>query len=449
MNILVTHQFAPNLGGSYLYTKELTDALKINHKLVVINGHEIDHNFDFEIQSIEIIRDMNFDLIIIMQSQHFKDQNIKIKNARIINIIHSEVYDLDNPLIHNRAKYIAVRNEIKEHLIKNFNIDPSKITTLINPINKNYYSSEESSEESSELDDFYNEKFGLFACGNIGQIRWKAAIDFALFCRELNYKSLLMAPTNKEIKNEFDKFYDRVIDPAKNVNKIMQKAQISGGILKGRTYWEAKLCGKPVIEYMVNPEGDILNEIYETAPTEHEINQIKKNTDPEYIANEIIKISNIEEKFNINEYFDAIYNLGEKYDFLDTTQINPTTLSNYWYQSYMNQSEIENLLNFYQILQHAQNNRYEQILIIQNNSEINNEVSEIFYDKFNLFKSDWQILIFSDDFSGIALKQEIYIELKNNIDLKFSLDRCLSRLISKYKTYVFKEKLIKHKNLGH
>jgi hypothetical protein len=287
MKILVTHEFIPNFGGSYFYTKELTDVLKIDHNVIIINGNIITHNFNINIESLDDIRNIDFDLIIIMQAQHFKSLNIKIKNSKIVNIIHSEVYKLDNPLIHNKAKYISVRDEIKQHLIKNFNIKPENITTLINPINKKFYSND----HLNKLDNFYNEKFGLFACGFLGQLRWQAAIDFALFCKELNYKSLLMASINEETKKEFNKFYDRIIPPSENINLFMQKAQISGGILKGRTYWEAKLCGKPVIEYMVNPQGDVLCEIYEEKPTPEEIEQIKIMTDPENLAKNILKIA--------------------------------------------------------------------------------------------------------------------------------------------------------------
>lgn len=287
MKILVTHEFIPNFGGSYFYTKELTDVLKIDHNVIIINGNIITHNFNINIESLDDIRNIDFDLIIIMQAQHFESLNIKIKNSKIVNIIHSEVYQVDNPLIHNKAKYISVRDEIKQHLIKNFNIKPENITTLINPINKKYYSND----QLNKLDNFYNEKFGLFACGSLGEIRWKAAIDFAFFCKELNYKSLLMASLNEETKKEFYKFYDRIIPPSENVNLFMQKAQISGGILKGRTYWEAKLCGKPVIEYMVNPQGDVLYEIYEEKPTPEEIEQIKIMTDPENLAKTILKIA--------------------------------------------------------------------------------------------------------------------------------------------------------------
>jgi hypothetical protein len=70
MNILITHQFTDLYGGSFIYTKELANVLKIDHQIVVINDCQIDHNFDLEINSLYEIRSIDFDLIIIMQAQH-------------------------------------------------------------------------------------------------------------------------------------------------------------------------------------------------------------------------------------------------------------------------------------------------------------------------------------------------------------------------------------------
>ena len=49
MNILITHAFLPRIGGSYLYTEELTNALRKNHNVVTINDYVIDHNFRWSI----------------------------------------------------------------------------------------------------------------------------------------------------------------------------------------------------------------------------------------------------------------------------------------------------------------------------------------------------------------------------------------------------------------
>jgi hypothetical protein len=150
MNILITHQFYTIHGGSFLYTQEISNVLKLNHNVITVNDNYIDHNFDIDISCLDDVRNINFDLIIIMQAEHFKTLNIKIKNARIVNIIHSEVYDCDIPLINNRVKYIAVREEIKDYLIKRFNIRHDKISVLLNPINKKIYQI-----SSEELGDFY------------------------------------------------------------------------------------------------------------------------------------------------------------------------------------------------------------------------------------------------------------------------------------------------------
>jgi hypothetical protein len=438
MNILITHQFYTLHGGSFIYTQEISNLLKFNHDVVTINDNHIDHNFDIEIICLDDVRKINFDLIIIMQAGHFKTLDIKINNARIVNIIHSEVYDCDLPLINNRVKYIAVRQEIKDYLINRFNISPDKITILLNPISKKFYEI-----STEQLDDFYEKKFGIFVCSSLGQIRHKAIVDFALFCHELNYKSLLVAPVENELKNNIEKIYDKILEPCDDINKYVQKSQVCGGILKGRTYWEAKLCGKPTVEYMVDSNGNILDEIHEMQPSEEELKEIKNATDPKYVANKILEIANIENNFILDEYFNIIYNLSEKNNFLHTKQIKPIEIDNYLNYNIMNKIDMENILNYNQVLLHANFNKYENIMIIQNNSVIKENINKVFYDKFNLFKSDWEILIFSSDFSGVALTRNVYIELLENIKATITFDHCLTTLISKYKTYIFKDNLIK------
>lgn len=437
MNILITHQFYTIHGGSFLYTQEISNVLKLNHNVITVNDNYIDHNFDIDISCLDDVRNINFDLIIIMQAEHFKTLNIKIKNARIVNIIHSEVYDCDIPLINNRVKYIAVREEIKDYLIKRFNIRHDKISVLLNPINKKIYQI-----SSEELGDFYEKKFGVFVCSSLGQVRHKAIVDFAVFCNELNYKSVLIAPLNIELKNNIKKIYDKILEPCDDANKYIQKSQICGGILKGRTYWEAKLCNKPTVEYMVDSHGNILDEIHEMQPSEEELYEIKRITEPNYIAGKILEIANIENNFILNEYFSVIYNLGEKNNFLHTKQIKPIVIDDYVNSNIMDKTDMENIINYSQLLLHAEFNNYENIMIIQNNSKIKENINKVFCEKFNIFKNDWEILIFSSDFSGVALKDNVYVELLNNLNLKVTFDQCLTELVSVYKTYVFKDNLI-------
>ena len=138
-------------------------------------------------------------------------------------------------------------------------------------------------------DDFVKNKFGIFACGSLAQIRLNAAIEFSHHCRENKIKSLFVGNTHNEAKDNLNQFYDKIIDATPNINYYMKHAAICGGIQKGRTYWEAKLLGKPVLEYMVESNGEIIYEIYEKSPTYEELKNIKEITHPEYVVNQIIE----------------------------------------------------------------------------------------------------------------------------------------------------------------
>jgi hypothetical protein len=52
-----------------------------------------------------------------------------------ISTIHSEVIDLEKPVKHESIKkYIAIRPEIKDHLIDNFDIEENNIDIIYNPV---------------------------------------------------------------------------------------------------------------------------------------------------------------------------------------------------------------------------------------------------------------------------------------------------------------------------
>lgn len=282
MKILIT--LLPAAGGAYLYTEELYKELIKNHKVFYINGKELKTNSLLQFKSLELLKNINFDLIIIMQSDHYKKLNINFESNKIINIIHSEVYDVDHPLLLENIKYVAVREEISKYLINNFNINKNLILTLLNPINKDFYIKIDDLQ-----DDFVKNKFGIFACGSLAQIRLNAAIEFSHYCRENKIKSLFVGTIYNEAKENLYQFYDKILDATPNVNYYMKHATICGGIQKGRTYWEAKLLGKPVCEYMVESNGEIIYEIYEKSPTLEELEKIKKYTNPEYITNQIFE----------------------------------------------------------------------------------------------------------------------------------------------------------------
>ena len=86
------------------------------------------------------VSEVDFDIIHI---QH------KPVSERIVNLyptidkiaaIHSEVIELEDPVIHESIKhYVAIRPEIKEHLINKFEIPENKISVIYNPVDKNKF----------------------------------------------------------------------------------------------------------------------------------------------------------------------------------------------------------------------------------------------------------------------------------------------------------------------
>jgi hypothetical protein len=221
-----------------------------------------------------------------MQSEHYINLNLDFKKTKKVNIIHSEYNYIDAPLMDEFTKYVAIREEIQNRLIDKFLIDPRKIKIILNPINTSFYNFQ----FDENLDNFFIEKkFGIFVSSYWNRFRFKAMIDFALFCKEMNLHCVLVTScTSNEDLEILNQLYDKIIEPTKNINKIMKNASLSGGIQKGRTYWEAKLLGLSVVEYIVDENGNIINEIYESATDQKELENIKKMTNPNYVVSQIL-----------------------------------------------------------------------------------------------------------------------------------------------------------------
>jgi hypothetical protein len=288
MKILITliEHRTSDFGGAYLYTKEIYQNLCNKHEVYFVNGTDVITNQKIKKINYKLLCLIKFDLCIIMQSDHFLNLNLKLNlnHTKLINVIHSEVFECDAPLKIQNVKYVAVREEIKDNLIKNFDINQDLIKILYNPINENYHK-----KNTYEYFEYKDINYGIFACANFGPIRLNAAVEFSLFCKENKIKSLLVSNMPEDIKENMYQFYDKILEATPNINYLMKHAVICGGILKGRTYWEAKLLGKPVMEYMVDSKGEIEYEIYEKAPNIEELENIKKITNPKYVVDEIIK----------------------------------------------------------------------------------------------------------------------------------------------------------------
>jgi glycosyltransferase involved in cell wall biosynthesis len=196
-------------------------------------------------------------------------------NIKKISTIHSEVISLENPIIHESIiKYIAIRPEIKEHLINEFKINEDNIEVIYNPIDENKFKSKNIKSENSVL-----------FVGTIDYIRKNTIYDLIEYTKE-NNKELWLVGDNKSnyiseiLLNKHVKYYKST----PNVETYIHRCSETAGILLGRTTIEGWMCGKPGWIYNVDSTGFIHDKEFKEVPSD--LDKFKSST----VINEIKKI---------------------------------------------------------------------------------------------------------------------------------------------------------------
>jgi glycosyltransferase involved in cell wall biosynthesis len=245
---------SPNIGG------RLTD-LAIKHGIKVYTFNTLNKN-------------ENFDLI---HCQHFPITQELIKIFPItkkICTIHSEVNSTENPIQHfSIFKYIAIRPEIKEHLINKFGILSDMIEVIYNPIDETRFNT----------NDIKNDGYLLFV-GTLDYLRAQTIFDLINYTKENNKEFWLVGKNHSNylpqiLSNSHVKYFDSTAD----VEKFVKNCDVTAGILLGRTTIEGWMCGKPGWIYDVNDKGQILGKKIYSPPSD---------VDKFYVSNVVNKINN-------------------------------------------------------------------------------------------------------------------------------------------------------------
>jgi glycosyltransferase involved in cell wall biosynthesis len=196
------------------------------------------------------IGQVNFD-IIHMQHKPVAERMIQFyPEIDKIYSIHSEVIDLEDPIEHESIKkYIAIRPEIKEHIIDKFQIDENLIEVIYNPIDNEKFKPKQIKEEN----------FVLFV-GTIDYLRRETIIDLIDSTKDEN-KELWIVGEDKSnylpaiLENSHVKHFPSTWD----VESFVQRCSETAGIQLGRTTIEGWMCGKPSWIYKVDSGGFILS----------------------------------------------------------------------------------------------------------------------------------------------------------------------------------------------
>jgi len=265
--------------GSEMYVYELArNLLQLNCDVTVVSPYiggkltDLALKCGIKVQEFSSIRGTDQYDIIHCQHKPVVQELIKVyPKTKKICTIHSEVISLEDPVIHESIKkYIAIRPEIKDHLINNFKISSSSIEIIYNPIDETRFKKIETKDHNAVL-----------FVGTIDYLRKNTIFDLVEYTKSIN-KDFWLVGNNSDnylgelLKHKHVKHSNAVDD----VQKYVQRCDETAGILLGRTTIEGWLCGKSGWIYDVNSKGDILNKKLHNPPDDldkfHASNVAKK-----------------------------------------------------------------------------------------------------------------------------------------------------------------------------
>lgn len=204
---------------------------------------------------------VDFDIIHI-QHKPVAERIIQLyPNIPKIYSIHSEVISLEDPIKHDSIKkYIAIRPEIKDHIVNNFDISESDVEIIYNPVDNEKFKSSNVKIENSVL-----------FVGTIDYLRKNTILDLIEYSKQEN-KELWLVGENKSdylseiLKNDQVKHF-----PATwNVESFINRCSETAGIQLGRTTIESWMCGKSSWIYKVDSEGNIQSKTLYEVPNDIE-----------------------------------------------------------------------------------------------------------------------------------------------------------------------------------
>jgi GT2 family glycosyltransferase len=220
--------------------------------------------------------DVKYDIINI-NHKPIGEHLIKLyPNSTFINTIHSEVIPgFEDPVIDNKVKkYITIRESIKHHLIKGWNIPENNISVIYNPIDSNRFKPYTSHPKNSVL-----------FVGTIDYLRKNTIYDLVGYAIN-NNKELWLVGENKLnylddlLLNDCVKYFPSTW----NVEDYIKECQETASVMMGRTTIEGWLCGKEGWIYNIDKDGNIIDKELHSVP--NNLDRYKSNVVTKQIIEE-------------------------------------------------------------------------------------------------------------------------------------------------------------------
>jgi len=270
MNVLIGCLLFREFTGSEMYVFELAKNLvKLGVSVTVASPHvggkltDLATKENINVIKFDELKNINIKFDVI-HAQHTPIVEALIKlypDTNKVCTIHSEVISLENPFIDKSIKkYIAIRPEIKSHLIKNFNIPENKIEVIYNPIDETKFFKKEVRDHNS-----------ILFVGTIDYLRKNTIYDLVDYSKSIGRDLWLVGNNSDNYLNDLLKNkHVKYAKAEQTIERYTQRCNETAGILLGRTTIEGWLCGKSGWIYDINDKGNILSKKLYDPPTDLE-----------------------------------------------------------------------------------------------------------------------------------------------------------------------------------
>ena len=277
MRILLACLTYREFTGSEIYFYELGSALRdAGHDVSIYsqftNGPLVNKTTDISFPTKDIITKENYDLLIFSHGriiwEYIKDVNAK----KVINVIHSEVIDLEQPVINDKIDlYVGIRPTIVDY-VSSFDIN-KPVKLIYNPFDLKRFNPKNCKKKNKN-----KEKVVLFP-GSLDYLRYQPLRYLLDLSVKQNFKVLHVG------RNDYSTVHPNFVtqEPRWDVENLYKECDIVSGIFLGRTSIEGLLSGKRVLQFDVDKTGKIKKVYWHT---ENNLDKFNKHA----IANEFINV---------------------------------------------------------------------------------------------------------------------------------------------------------------
>jgi glycosyltransferase involved in cell wall biosynthesis len=208
------------------------------------------------------LSDINFDVIHLNHKPVTEHLSRLYPNTPMICSIHSEVINLEEPVILPEIKkYIAIRPEIKQYIVDKFGIDSKDVDVIYNPIDNSRFKVVKNNEK--------REKKRILSVSTIDYLRKNMLIDLINNSVIDDYELWIVGKKNgDDYLSELikDKPNIKYFEATKNIEDFIQQCDETSGVLLGRVTIESWMCGKPSWIYDISSNGDIISKSLHQVP---------------------------------------------------------------------------------------------------------------------------------------------------------------------------------------